>query len=73
MTGGKIPWGAHPNSIEGKADPETRQLLALARRKADADLRAVEAWGYDGCVSYPRGMLTAPIEERYEDAESSRV
>lgn len=45
------PDGAHPNSLEATADPETRARIAEGRRRAKADEDAINSWASNGCTS----------------------
>jgi len=47
----KRPDGAHPNSVQGKADPATLRQIRIARAKARADEKAMSLWARDGFVS----------------------
>lgn len=46
----KVP---HPNSLAAKAlhDPELKEKIEDGRKRAEDDLRSMEQWYYNGCIS----------------------
>ena len=60
----KRPDGAHPNSVQGTADPATLRKIKKARTQARGDEKAMNYWARDGFTSmggFSDGMYESEV------------